>query len=405
MTALLLASLFLQDAKARFAEAKDRLNRHVWEARLDLGDWCREKGLAGAAVRHYEFVRERVPAGHPYAGRAIRKLNGSWKSKPDTADEAIRAEHRRRCEAYAREAAERAFACFRIAKEGGLKDLATRALEQTVEFDVDHAGARGERDEVRVDGFGWVPRAEEKEWREVERSEHFLLYTDRKDARATLDRLERVYKAFYELMGDRFTRPQDRMGVCWLENAEAFERIRARVPGAPAAGSMAFYSTVTHVAYCVADPTSLAHEVTHGLADRGAGAFTSSLLCAGLRGDARRDYWVVEGLACALAEARIEGGRAIFSAGALPAGFDSAPFMRMGVTEFLRDAPRHYSIAQALVVGLILGPRREKFLDFVRDFYDGRGDFARTVGAVALEADPRVAKIVDAFEFPSAEDI
>ncbi|MBI2932544.1 MAG: hypothetical protein HYY16_12915, partial [Planctomycetes bacterium] len=67
--------------------------------------------------------------------------------------------------------------------------------------------------------------------------------------------------------------------------------------------------------------------------------------------------------------------------------------------------PRHYSIAQALVVGLILGPCREKFLDFVRDFYDGRGDFSKTVGRVALEADSRIAQIVDAFEFPSAEDI
>jgi len=371
--ALVLLACLLQDARARVGEANDRLNRHLWEGRLALGDWCRSRGLVADAAQHYAYVRDRIKGSHPYKSQAEKALAGSWRSKPDSADAKARDEHEKRSDAYAMKAADLAFDVYRAAKAGRLDDTAAQALATTLNLHVDHAGARKERDEVAVVPFGWVPAGDVDRYRAAKQSEHFALCADH-DVTDPFPRLEEVRAAVVRAFGDRFTWPGGKIGIVLLKDADAFERVRASLPAAPPRGTVAFYSHLTHVVYMNGDWGTLVHEAVHAVVDQGAGAKKSALFTNGRLADAPRDYWVIEGLACWFATHRLVDGKDVFSAPDVPAGLDVAAFMKMPSPEFLRDPPRHYAIAQALVGRFMDGPERGAFLDFARDFYAGRGD-------------------------------
>ncbi len=361
---ILLLALLIQDAKAEFKAADERFSRYTWEARLDLGDWCKSRGLTEEAAAHYRFVRDRIAGAHPYKTRADKALSGTWKDKASTADAKTRAEHEKKCAEYARKAADLCFECYRIAKKGKLSDLVAPMLSKTLECDIDHPEARKERGEVKDETFGWV--AEKSAWKATASSKHFAILTDGGDAEAVLERLEKVHDAFYQLFGDRFTSLARPMAVISLKDPKAFDDLRKSVPGAAAAANAAFYSHLTHIAYSPGSG-ALSHEVVHGLADLGSGAAKSMLFMAGRRADAPRDYWVIEGLACYV-DALASGSKPP----ALPADVKLDDFTKMAFAEFERDPIRNYAIAHAHFGAQAEGEKRAEFLDFVRGFYAGK---------------------------------
>ncbi len=361
---LLLLALLVQDAKADFAAADARFSRHTWEARLDLGDWCKSHSLPEEAAAHFRFVRDRIAGTHPYKTRADKALSGTWKDKASTADEKTRAEHDKKCADYIRKAADLCFECYRIAKKGKLNDFIAPMLAKTLECDIDHPEARKERGEVKDETFGWVP--EKTPWKVTASSKHFAIMTDGDNADAILQRLEKVHDTFYELFGERFAPLAKPMAVINLRDAKAFDDIRKSVPGAAAGANAAFYSHLTHIAYS-SGSGALSHEVVHGLADLGGGAMKSMLFMSGRRADAPRDYWVIEGLACYV-DALASGSKAP----ALSAEVKLDEFTKMTFTEFERDPIRNYAIAHAHFGAQAEGDKKKEFLDFVRGFYAGK---------------------------------
>jgi hypothetical protein len=372
MATLLLALLLAQDAKARYADACVRMNKHVWEEKLDLADWCKSNGLPGEAAAHYRFVKTHIPGTHPYKTRAEKALAGSWKEKADSAETKTRETYAKKCAEYVRKAGDLSFECYKIAKAGKLNDLAVTSLLKTIEFDADHPGARKERGEVKDDAFGWVP--EKSPWKAAATSKHFAIHTDRTDGDAAAARLEKMHDTFYGLVGTRFAPLTKPVGVVWLDDKIAFDEVCRGVPGAPPQPT-AFYSHITNLVYATGPIALLEHEVIHAMADIGAEPARSLLLMGGKRADAPRDYWVIEGLACAVMSLGL--GQA---APELPKGTDVAAFTKMAFTDFEKEPMKNYAIAHALTRSLLDGEKKEKFLDFIRDFYAGRGDFEKIAG-------------------------
>jgi len=372
MVTLLLAVLLAQDAKSQYADASVRMNKQVWEGKLDIADWCKANGLPGEAAAHYRFVKERISGTHPYKTRAEKALSGSWKGKPDTAEAKARETYAKKCADYVRKAGDLCFDCYKIAKAGKLTELARESLLKTIEFDADHPGARKERGEVKDDAFFWVP--EKAPWKAAATSKHFAIHTDRTDGAAAAARLEKMHDTFYGLMGNRFAPMTKPVGVIWMDDKIAFDEICRGVPGAPPQPT-AFYSHITNLVYATGPASLLEHEVIHAMADIGAGAARSLLLIGGKRADAPRDYWVIEGLACAVMS--LGQGQA---SPEVPQGTDVPAFMKMAFTDFEKDPMRNYAVAHALTRSLIGGDKKEKFLDFIRDYYAGRGDYEKTVG-------------------------
>lgn len=364
----------LQDAKARYAEAGTRLHKHVWEERLELGSWCRTRGLITDAIQHYSYVRDKIAGNHPYKTQAIRHLAGSWTDKKDTAGYDMRDQHAKKCAEYTRKAADLSFECYKIARDGKLLDLAAASLRDTLRYDIDHPGAREERGEVEVEPFGWVPKDEVPKWKAAPRSENFAVYTDGPDAKVALDRLEQLMAAFSKTFKERFSWKEGRIGVVWLRDIVEFERIRARTPEAPA-GRNGFYHHLTRVAYVLGDLGTLSHEATHAIVDVGAGSIRSGLLAAGKRADAPRDVWVIEGLALWFETLEMDKGQERYSGPDLPAGFSVDAFTKLVYQDFEKNPDTNYPLAHALVKRFMEDQhRREDFLDFVRDFYAGHGD-------------------------------
>src|SRR2546422_377271 len=120
MVVFIAVLLALQDAKARLAQAEQAVNRYAVDGRLELGDWCRSNGLPADAAHHYRFVQKISAVGTPWRTKSDRGLAGLQAQKPDSADAKALEEYRKRLDTYARESADRAFACYKIARDGKL---------------------------------------------------------------------------------------------------------------------------------------------------------------------------------------------------------------------------------------------------------------------------------------------
>jgi hypothetical protein len=375
IVALLVPLWGLQDAKRLHADALNKLNTYVWEGRLDLGDWCKARGLFSDAIVHFRYVHEKIAGSHPYKSRAAKALSGSWKDKKDTGDIFVRDEHARRCGEYSRKCGDLSFAAYRIARDAKMTDVATAALRDTLLHDIDHPGAREERGEVEVEPFGWVPKDEEAKWKAAPKSANFAVYTDGPDAQKALARLEELRAAFEKIFKDRFSWREGRIGVVWIRDIMEFERIRMRVPSPTPLARTGFYNHLTRVAYVTGDMRQLSHEAVHAIADTGAGSIRSAVLAAGRRADAPRDYWVIEGLARYFETLEVDKGLDRFSGPDWDPKVSIEDFTKLTFTDFEKAPDINYPIAHALVKRCLDDRNdREPFLDFVRDYYAGRGD-------------------------------
>ncbi|MBI2901416.1 MAG: DUF1570 domain-containing protein [Planctomycetes bacterium] len=432
MLLLFLAALSLQDAKQRYNEKIQEMNQLFWTERLKIADWAKEAGLYREAREHYEFMVKNIPGSHPYKARASNQLVGPWKKQPNKAAEAKQKEYAKRLDAYYRSVADRCFEAYRIAKSGGLAEEARTCLGKTVEFYLAHPAARKERGEERVEGFGWVPKADadlsraavpagppdelEKDdakhetwgtaW--VVRSKHYLLRTDLpiRRAVAVLELLEKLYDALVAWCEGTFTEPAPPLGVYFFRKTRDLEAERARLPGARS--TVAFYHQFTGVVYVRSfdsaaeqgdgvgrsDQEFLLHECAHQFFDLAAGArIVSTFQQADQRADAPDNFWIMEGIAGYFSTLRFENGEAklggdtwrlpevrkLLSSGRLPG---LRAFLTLNGDEFLARSAENYAIAYAFAAYLA-ETRKKPFVAFLKEYYLGSGSvdaFEKAVG-------------------------
>ncbi len=117
--ALLIALAASQDPKAKYLQCRLDQMQYFWEQRLELADWARANGLYQEARGLLEYMARNIPGFHPLKSRAQTRLNGSWKRKPDEADEKKTADYQERLRTYYRETADRAFSAYRQARRDG----------------------------------------------------------------------------------------------------------------------------------------------------------------------------------------------------------------------------------------------------------------------------------------------
>lgn len=400
---LLLSALFGYQEKTEYLNAYGKLGIYLCEQRLSLGDWCRKNGLPREAKIHFQFIADKIPSPNPYRGAALNRLQGSWKKDPNTATPEKRAEYRKRLLAYFQGVGDRCWTVYQAAKKARLKPEAAEALEKTVQFYIDHEAARKERGEEKVEGFGWLPAAEAElargavDWKDdrsaqdkdhttwanswVVQSPRFIVRTTHpfKKAVEALELLEKLHDAFYGAMAGRMKAPDRRMGLYLFRLDIEAEKVREKLGGGhvPVGGS--FFHAGSNVAYIRWwDDSTLLHEATHQLAHNGMDIPMLSYLQQGDVGsDSPDNYWVMEGIAVYYGTIRWTGKTPEFRKAQGISKLTIPPlkeFLGFNFAQFQADTIQHYSSAYGLTLYLMEGregKHREKFLDFVRDFYNG----------------------------------
>ncbi len=418
---LVAAGAVAAQERSDYLEAYARLGVYFCEKRLELGDWCKSNKLPREARTHYQFIADKIPGASPYKSRAQNKLNGSWKKDPNTATPEQWAEYRKRYEDYAKGCGDRAWKTYLAAKKAKLAKEAEEALRKTAEFYLDHAEARKELGEEKVEGFGWVPAAEAElvraalDWKDdrsaddakhadwksawVIKSPRWILRTSYPWKRGVeaLEKLERLQDVFGKTFGARFKEPAGRLGLCLFRTPDEAERIRAKIGGAVAPGG-SFYHAGTNVTYVLWwDDSVLLHEATHQLIQNGLDFPRVSILQqGGVGSDSPDNYWLVEGVAVWFGTLSWKGDEPRFVE---PKGFSGLvppplkDFVGMDFAQFQADAGRNYAVAHALVCFLVEEPegggraaRRERFLDFVKEVYVGTSTVAAFEKAAGAES-------------------
>ncbi len=436
LTAVLLG-LLAQGAKERYQQKIGEMSDYFWKERLRLAEWAKSSGLNREARGLLEFMVKNIQGTHPYKTRADTLLWGPWKRQPNSATTAKQKEYLRRLESYYRATADRCFEAYRIAKAASMKEETVTALQKTIEFYHDHEGARKERGEEKVDGFGWIAKAdaefvrascfdadsrsvedleksdgEHETWASawVVRSKHYVLRTDLpvRRALAALELLEKLHAVLLEWCEGSFTEPPERMGVYFFRRLADLEAERAKLPNTPAA--VAFYHALTNVVYVRSfdsarengggvgrsDQEFLLHEATHQLLDRGAEQRVVSIFQqSNQRLDAVDNYWIVEGAATWFSTLRFEGGeaklgsdawrigavRGLATQGKLPT---LRSFLELSYDEFLKGSHANYAISYALTAFLV-EKYKKPFVTFLREYYLGNGSlpsFEKTVSGI-----------------------
>ena len=413
---LLLLLVAPQEGKSRYLQARADQMQFFWETRLELADWARSNGLNEEARSLLEFMVRNIAGFHPLKSKAETRLKGSWRRNPTRADAGRLADYQERLRDYYRGTADRAFAAYRAAKRAGLEKEARQSLEETLEYFLDHEEARRERGEVKVEGFGWVPERDAEvarrnlvevdqlpeddgkhaTWEDarVVRSKHYLVRSDLPPSRirAVCELLERFYPVAAAFTEGEFKEPPVPLGVWFFRRREDFDAVRLGLRRS--FDGLAFYHALTNLVYLhsfEADPAGrpgavdaavLLHECAHQFLDRAAeGTSFSYLESLSSRADVADNYWVVEGIAVALAGmARETPPRPPDRRTPVP---KLADFCALGYDEFLKGGHANYATA-SLLCRYLVDRDRAKFVRFLREYYRGHGTtahFTRTMDA------------------------